>query len=229
MVNKMENKGKMRVAYCRKYGPPEVIEIKEITRPTPKDNEVLIKIHTTTLHRGDSRMRGLDIPGPFFMPLLVRLFLGFRRVGDGILGMELAGTIEAVGKGVSKFKVGDQLKVSDNFKKGDVIAVTGISKGKGFTGVIKRWGFSMGPRTHGQSDRLRAPGSIGATGPGRVWKGKKMAGQMGNVQKTVQNLEIVQVDEKNNVLLIKGAVPGAPGGYVVISSASKQKTNVGVA
>ncbi len=103
---------KMKIAYCTKYGPPEVLELTEIDKPTPKENEVLIKIHATTVHRGDSRMRGLDIPGPFFMPFLARLFLGFRRVGNGILGMELAGEIAEVGKDVTKFKKGDEVFAS---------------------------------------------------------------------------------------------------------------------
>ncbi len=102
----------MKVAFCTKYGPPEVVKLTKFDKPTPKDNEVLIKIHATTLHKGDSRMRGLDIPGPFFMPILARLFLGFRRVGNGILGMELAGVIESVGKNVSKFKKGDEVWAS---------------------------------------------------------------------------------------------------------------------
>ncbi|NHJ01837.1 MAG: NAD(P)-dependent alcohol dehydrogenase [Candidatus Heimdallarchaeota archaeon] len=107
----------MKVAYCTKYGPPEVVELREFDKPIPKDTEVLIKIHATSLHRGDSRMRGLDIPGPFFMSILARLFLGFRRVGNGVLGMELSGIIEAVGKDVRKFKVGDEVWASTVWEK----------------------------------------------------------------------------------------------------------------
>lgn len=103
----------MKAAICKKYGPPEVIKIEEVDKPTPKDNEVLIKIYATTLHRGDSRMRGLDIPGPFFVPILARLMLGIRRPGkQGILGMELSGKIEAVGKDVTKFKKDDEVFAS---------------------------------------------------------------------------------------------------------------------
>lgn len=113
-------------------------------------------------------------------------------------------------------KVGDIVKVAEVFKAGDKVIVTGQSKGLGFTGVIKRWGFKGGPRTHGQSDRERAPGSIGqGTDPGRVWKGKKMPGRAGNQTITV-NLEVVEVDEKNNLLKVKGAVPGERGGLLVI-------------
>jgi len=116
-----------------------------------------------------------------------------------------------------KFKVGETITISDIFNEGDKVSVSGISKGKGFAGVIKRWGFAMGPRTHGQSDRLRAPGSIGqGTSPGRVWKGKKMAGRMGGERVTVKNLKIISIDPKNNQLTIAGPVPGRPKGLLVI-------------
>jgi large subunit ribosomal protein L3 len=120
-------------------------------------------------------------------------------------------------------KVGDQIKVSDIFKKGDVVSVTGTSKGKGFAGVIKRWGFSMGPRTHGQSDRLRAPGSIGATTPGRVWKGKKMAGRMGGKVTTVKNLIVVDVNDEKGELALSGTVPGVYGGLLIITKLASGK------
>jgi NADPH:quinone reductase-like Zn-dependent oxidoreductase len=100
---------KMKAVIATKYGPPEVLKITEVDKPTPKDNEVLIKIHTTTVHRGDSRMRGLDIPGPFFLPILARLFLGIRKLRNSILGMELAGEIVEVGKDVTRFKIGDKV------------------------------------------------------------------------------------------------------------------------
>ena len=105
------------------------------------------------------------------------------------------------------------------FSEGDIIQVTGISKGKGFQGVMKRWNFSGGPKTHGQSDRWRAPGSIGSgTTPGRVYKGKKMAGRMGSDQVTVKNLKVVMVDKENGLIAIKGAIPGNKGSYLVVSS-----------
>ncbi len=101
---------------------------------------------------------------------------------------------------------------------GKKINVTAISKGKGFQGVMKRWGFRGGKRTHGQSDRMRAPGSIGSgTTPGRVLKGKKMAGRMGGEMKTVKNLQIVGVDSSNKFVLVKGAVPGPRNAKVIIS------------
>ena len=113
-------------------------------------------------------------------------------------------------------QVGQQIGV-DLFQPGEKVDVIGTSKGRGFQGVMKRHGFHGGPRTHGQSDRSRAPGSIGAaTTPARVLKGKKMAGHMGNVRITVKNLEVVEVDTDRNLLLLKGGVPGAPNGMLTI-------------
>src|SRR3989304_6688523 len=113
----------------------------------------------------------------------------------------------------SGLKVGDQVLLSDVFKKGDFVAVVGTSKGKGFQGVVKRWGFHGGPRTHGQSDRERAPGSLGqTTTPGRVFKGKKMAGRMGGDRVTVKNLQVVSVDPEKGEIEISGAIPGTTGG-----------------
>lgn len=120
-----------------------------------------------------------------------------------------------------QFEVGSTIGV-DRFSAGQIVDVTGVSKGKGFQGVIKRWNFSMQDATHGNSLSHRAPGSIGQNqSPGRVFKGKKMAGHMGAEQVTVQNLEVVRVDAERNLLLIKGAVPGAPGGDVIVSPAVK--------
>ncbi len=114
-------------------------------------------------------------------------------------------------------KVGDQIKVADVFSEGDLVRVTGTTKGKGFAGVVKRWGFKGGPRTHGQSDRPRSPGSIGqGTDPGRVWKGKKMAGRMGGETKTIRNLKIIGIDEAKNKLLLSGSVPGVRDSLLVI-------------
>lgn len=122
---------------------------------------------------------------------------------------------------VAALAVGAELTVS-RFSEGQIVDATGISKGKGFQGVIKRHNFSMQDATHGNSLSHRAPGSIGQNqSPGRVWKGKKMAGHMGAERVTTQNLEVVRVDVENNLLLIKGAVPGATGGDVIISPAVK--------
>lgn len=104
------------------------------------------------------------------------------------------------------------------FKDIKKVNITGITKGKGFQGVVKRWGFHGGPRTHGQSDRQRHPGSIGMrTTPGRVFKGKKMGGRMGGDTKTVMNLKLVKVDVENQLLAVKGAVPGNKGSLVIIT------------
>ena len=111
---------------------------------------------------------------------------------------------------------GDKVDVGF-LKQGDLINVTGFSKGKGFAGVVKRHHFAGGPKTHGQTDRHRAPGSIGATTfPGRVFKGKRMAGHMGNKRVTARNIEVIQADPERNLLLVKGAVPGANGGLLII-------------
>lgn len=115
-----------------------------------------------------------------------------------------------------ELKVGDVLN-ADVFKAGDTVKVTAKSKGKGFQGVVKRHGFGGGSVTHGQSDRLRAPGSIGASSyPSRVFKGQRMAGRTGGDQISVRNLKIVKVIPESNLLLIKGAVPGAVSGLVEI-------------
>lgn len=123
------------------------------------------------------------------------------------------------------FEVGGQLTV-EGFQVGQIVDVTGTSKGKGFAGVIKRWNFAAQDATHGNSLSHRAPGSIGQNqSPGRVFKGKKMAGHMGDQRVTVQNLEIVKVDAQRNLLLIKGAIPGAPGGDVIVRPAVKMRNN----
>jgi 50S ribosomal protein uL3 len=110
------------------------------------------------------------------------------------------------------------------FKAGDFIKVTGFSKGKGFAGVVKRWGFKGGPKTHGQSDRQRAPGSIGqTTTPGRVYRGKKMAGRLGGRKVTLAGLTVMEVNEKENLLLVKGLLPGVKGGPLVLRRAGESK------
>jgi large subunit ribosomal protein L3 len=115
-----------------------------------------------------------------------------------------------------------QVLSADIFEPGQIIDVTGTSKGRGFQGVVKRHGFGGGPKTHGQSDRHRAPGSIGAgTDPGHVWKGTRMAGRMGNRRVTVQNLEVVEVLADKHLLLVRGSVPGAKNGLVMVRRAVK--------
>jgi len=122
-------------------------------------------------------------------------------------------------------QLGSEIKV-DRFTTGQKVDVTGITKGKGFAGTVKRHHFKTQDTTHGNSLSHRAAGSIGQNQtPGRVFKGKKMAGHMGNVRQTMQNLEIAKVDFERNLLLIKGAVPGAPGGDVIVRPAIKHKKN----
>ncbi|MCZ6643203.1 MAG: 50S ribosomal protein L3 [Gammaproteobacteria bacterium] len=134
------------------------------------------------------------------------------------------------GRGLWEFRVDvldDSLSVGsemglDQFEEGQKVDVRGVSKGKGFAGVIKRWNFSHQDNSHGNSISHRAPGSIGmCQTPGRVFKGKKMSGHLGNVRVTTQNLEVVRVDTERNLLLIKGAVPGPAGGDVYIRPAVK--------
>ncbi|TAK36290.1 MAG: 50S ribosomal protein L3 [Chloroflexota bacterium] len=133
-------------------------------------------------------------------------------------------------KHLREFKVADEasLQVGQKidaslFKTGEKVDVTGISKGKGFAGVVKRHGFAGGPKTHGQSDRLRAPGSVGSgTTPGRVLKGLRMAGHLGNRRVTVQNLVVVRVEPERNLIFVRGAVPGSDEGLVMIRRAIKQ-------
>lgn len=152
-----------------------------------------------------------------------------NKVAKPVAGHFAKANVEA-GRGLWEFRldaleegveIGSEMGV-DQFEAGQKVDVRGVSKGKGFAGVIKRWNFSGQDNSHGNSISHRAPGSIGqCQTPGRVFKGKKMAGHMGNAKVTTQNLEIVRVDAERNLLLVKGAVPGAPGGDVYIRPAVK--------
>ncbi|WP_028470349.1 50S ribosomal protein L3 [Neptunomonas japonica] len=151
-----------------------------------------------------------------------------NRLNKPKAGHYAKASVEA-GRGLWEFRlsgdeginVGDSLTV-ERFVVGQKVDVAGQSKGKGFQGAIKRWNFSMQDATHGNSLSHRAPGSIGqCQTPGRVWKGKKMAGHMGAERVTIQTLEVVRVDAERNLLLIKGAVPGATGGDVIVKPAVK--------
>lgn len=154
--------------------------------------------------------------------------LGFEEIREKVLNKPRLGHLKKSGKTLRTLKefrnfdvegleTGIQITV-EMFKPGDVVAVTGTSKGKGFQGGVKRHGFRGGPKTHGQSDRFRAPGSIGASSsPSRVWKGMKMAGQMGNETVTIRNLRIVEVNKEKNLLLVKGSVPGSRNGIIRIT------------
>jgi len=150
------------------------------------------------------------------------------RVSKPEAGQFAKANVEA-GKGLIEFRtdeafeLGQELTV-EQFEAGQKVDVTGTTKGKGFQGGVKRWNFSTQDATHGNSLSHRAPGSIGqCQTPGRVWKGKKMAGHMGAEKQTTQMLEVVQVDTENNLLLIKGAVPGATGSEVIVKPAVKAK------
>jgi len=159
--------------------------------------------------------------------------LGFGEVKETKVNKPIAGHLKKSGtpaiKYMREFKVsnsadyeeGQKIDVSV-FSVGDKVDVVGTSKGKGFAGVVKRHHFKGGPKTHGQSDRWRSPGSVGAgSTPGRVFKGTRMAGRMGNQRVTVQNVRIALVDPDKNLLGIKGAVPGGKNGLVIISEAVK--------
>lgn len=138
-----------------------------------------------------------------------------------------AGHLKRVGKNlrylvefrddITKYKIGNEIKV-DIFKPGDKVKISGFSKGKGFAGVVKRWGFHGQPASHGTKDQIRMPGSIGATAPQRVFKGKRMPGRMGGRRVTVANLEVIEVNLDENLLIVKGAVPGKRGTLLEIRS-----------
>lgn len=158
--------------------------------------------------------------------------LGYGRVKQKNISKPLQGHFSKANKGAFRFvrefpvqsetyDVGQEI-TADIFKMGDYVDVVGTSKGKGFQGVVKRHGFGGGRATHGSMFH-RAPGSIGASAdPSRVFKGTKMGGQMGNVRKTIQNLQVWQVRSDRNLLLLKGAVPGSKNGFLLIKKAKKK-------
>ncbi|MCJ7829045.1 MAG: 50S ribosomal protein L3 [Dehalococcoidia bacterium] len=158
--------------------------------------------------------------------------LGFGEAK--VLNSPKKGHVKEIGqfKHLREFQVDDVNSVqvgqkfdADMFKPGDLINVSGISKGKGFAGVVKRYHFAGGPKTHGQSDRHRARGSVGATtSPGRVFKGTRMAGHMGDRRVTQRNLKVLNVDLARHLLLVRGAVPGARKGLLLIKKAGEGKT-----
>jgi large subunit ribosomal protein L3 len=143
-----------------------------------------------------------------------------HRQGSGFMSRTLR---EVSASDTADMAVG-QVITADAFTEGELVDITGTSKGRGFQGVVKRHGFRGGPKTHGQSDRLRAPGSIGSSAtPGRVFKGMRMAGRMGNDRVTVQNLKVLRVDPERNLLLIQGSVPGANESMVLVRRAIKSE------
>lgn len=161
--------------------------------------------------------------------------LGFDEIPEARLKKPMAGHLQKTNcpslRYLREFRVTDPGEYEEGqkidasvFEVGDHVDVVGTSKGKGFAGVVKRHGFRGGPKTHGQSDRWRAPGSVGAgSTPGRIFKGIRMAGQMGNEQVTAQNLQVALVDADKNLLAVKGSVPGAKNGLLIIREARKAK------
>jgi len=162
------------------------------------------------------------------------LQLGFEEIPEKKVNKPLLGHFKKFGvkpfrilkefrvDNVDEFEIGQEITVS-MFKEGDIVDVTGWSKGRGFAGAMKRWGFRGGPRSHG-SKFHRQLGSVGQhTEPAKIWKGKKMPGRYGNERVTIRNLEVVEVDAENNLLVVKGGVPGARGGLLLIRSAKAPK------
>lgn len=187
--------------------PVTVIEIEanRVTQIKTSDTDGYMAIQITTGDRRASRVR---------KPVAGHYAKAQTEAGRGLWEFR----VDAVAEDMT---VGTELSI-DQFEAGQMVDVTGTSKGKGYGGVIKRWNFRSQDMSHGNSISHRAPGSIGqCQTPGRVFKGKKMAGQLGNVQVTTQNLQIVKVDGERGLLLIKGPVPGAPGGDVKIRPAVK--------
>lgn len=162
------------------------------------------------------------------------LQLGFEEISEKKVNKPLLGHFKKFGvkpfrilkefriENIDDFEIGQEIKVS-MFKEGDIVDVTGWSKGRGFAGAMKRWGFRGGPKSHG-SKFHRQLGSVGQhTEPAKIWKGKKMPGRYGNERVTIRNLEVLKVDAENNLLVVKGGVPGARGGLLLIRSAKAPK------
>ncbi|MEX0751000.1 MAG: 50S ribosomal protein L3 [Dehalococcoidia bacterium] len=197
MTQIFDDKGTVHAVTVVEAGPMVVTQVKS----PEKDGYAAIQVGYGERKRSNKPMRGhFKKLGDF------RLLREFRVKGDG------------------DYSVGDKLGI-ELFDEGDYVDVTGVSRGRGFAGGVRRWGFHGGPKTHGQSDRHRAPGSIGAgTTPGRVYKGQKMATHMGAAQVTVRNVRIVAKDETKGLLLIEGPVPGATNATVTVKHTTKHST-----
>ncbi len=166
--------------------------------------------NTNKPQRGQIEKAGIKTPLRFLKEIR------FDTAQDSIKSIEEEGK-RGIQVGESKIFIGEEVKPSMVFKKGETVDVSGVSKGKGFQGVVKRHDFAGGPKTHGQSDRLRGPGSVGqGTTPGRVYKGKRMAGRMGGERVTIQKLPVVSADEKT--ITVKGLIPGFKTGLIEIRS-----------
>jgi large subunit ribosomal protein L3 len=200
MTQVFDTDGTVHAVTVVEAGPMIVTQVKS----EAKDGYAAVQAGYGTRKRSTKPMRGhLKKLGDF------RLLREFRVQGDG------------------EYNIGDRVGV-ELFEEGDFVDVTGVSRGRGFAGSVRRHHFAGGPKTHGQSDRHRAPGSIGSgTTPGRVLKGLRMAGHMGDEQVTVKNLRVIRKDEAKGLLLIAGAVPGATNATVRVSHAKthgKRKT-----
>lgn len=194
--------------------PVTVVEVEpnRITQVKTVENDGYSAVQVTTGTRRSSRVT---------KPLAGHFAKAEVAAGRGLWEFRIDSELE------SEFSVGSEVNV-DIFKEGHYVDVSGTSIGKGFAGVVKKYNFAMQDATHGNSLSHRAPGSIGQNqSPGRVFKGKKMAGQMGNKRRTVQNLEIVRVDGQKNIILIKGAVPGSKNGDLIVRHAVKKNIEEG--
>jgi len=196
MTQVFRDNGEAAAVTAIEAGPCSVIQVKTVA----KEGYNAVQLGFGEAKRLNSPQRGhVKELGQF-------KYLREFRVGDG----------EAI-------EVGQKVDVS-LFKAGDLVDITGVSKGKGFAGVVKRHHFAGGPKTHGQSDRHRHPGSIGSTtSPGRVFKGMRMAGHMGDRKTTVRHLEVFEADPARNLLLVKGAVPGGRNGLLLIKKSGREK------
>ena len=195
MTQIFDENGQIHAVTVVEAGPVIVTQVKTAA----KDGYGAVQVGYGERKKSTKPMRGhLKKLGDF------RLLREFRVQGDG------------------EYSLGDKVGL-ELFSEGDLVDVTGVSRGRGFAGGVRRHNFHGGPKTHGQSDRHRAPGSIGSgTTPGRVYKGQKMAGHMGAVQVTSKNLRLIAKDEGKGLLLIEGAVPGATNGTVRVRRAKKQ-------
>lgn len=164
--------------------------------------------NTKKSFQGQLTKAGVKTPLRFLKEIRLNNVAATKVEEEGKVGIQI---------GEAKVFIGEEVKPEILFKVGELVKVTGTSKGKGFQGVVKRHGFAGGPKTHGQSDRLRAPGSMGqSTTPGRIYKGKRMAGRMGGDRVSVQNLKVIKIDETG--MTVKGVVPGHKNGLVEVIS-----------
>lgn len=194
MTNLFDDQGQAIPCTVIEAGPCRVTQVK--TKETDGYDALQIGFGERKEKRVTKALKGHLAKSGVKPPRLLREFKGFD---------------------VTAHKPGDELRVDEVFSEGDRVKVTGISKGRGFQGVVKRHHFGGGPRTHGQSDRERAPGSIGSSSfPSRVLKGMRMAGRMGGERVTVKNLKVLKVIPESNVLIVSGSVPGAINGYLEI-------------